>query len=216
MSLESKLKKQMEKSSAKGNEKIAKVFGESAEKLSKEGIEKRALKIGDKVKDFELTNAFGKKISLKDLRKEGAVVISFYRGRWCPYCNIELMEYNNIIDQIKLQGANFIAISPEKPDESLENVKEKSLNFEVLSDLNNIVAKNFKITFKVSDDLSDVYKGIGINLEQNQGNSDNILPVPATYIIDKDGTVVYSFVNTDYTKRLEPSIVIEELEKLNK
>lgn len=191
-------------------EDIQKVFGEATEELRASSIEENALKVGDTVPEFTLNNAYGKSINSQDLLEKGALVVSFYRGKWCPYCNLELQEYMMKIEEIKELGASFIAISPELPDESLSD----KMPFDILSDIGNSVAKKFNLVFKVDSKVNEIYKGFGIDLEKSNGDDSINLPMPGTYVINKDGEIVLSFVNADYTKRLDVKTVIEKLKEI--
>ena len=200
--------------------RLPKEIYESYEKaikdLEKENIEKIALNKGDLSPNFVLKNHLDKDIILDELLKEGPVVINFYRGGWCPYCNLELRAYESILDEIENLGGRFIAISPEAPDNSISTKEKNKLRFDVLSDLNNKVAKEFKIVFKVPDNIAKIYEERGMSLYKSQNNKDNELPLPAVYIIDKNRKIQFAFIKADYKDRLNPNIVLQELRKLKK
>ncbi len=145
---------------------------------------------------------------------KGPLVISFYRGGWCPYCNLELRAYQEILPEIKNLGAQLVGISPELPDNSISLTEKYSLKFQILSDIENEVAREFGIVYHVEEELQEAYKNLGIDLVSTQGNNNYELPVPATYVVNTNGNVILSYVNTDYTKRLEPSTVLESLRNL--
>ncbi|MEK6266287.1 MAG: AhpC/TSA family protein [Clostridium sp.] len=194
---------------------IIDLFKRQAEKLAHKEIEKTALKLGDKLPDFELENSIGEKINSYDLLSNGPLVISFYRGKWCPYCNLEMQAYQEALPEIKGLGAQLVGISPELPDNSMSLVEKYSLKFEILSDIDNKLANKFGLTYYVEKELQEAYKNLGIDLVSSQGNSNYELPVPATYVVNSNGTIVLAFINTDYTKRLEPCEVIETLKGLH-
>lgn len=185
-------------------------FSRATEELKASDIENKALKIGSKAPSFKLKNGYGKEIDTAKLLEEGPLVINFYRGKWCPYCNLELQAYMMSMPKIKELGANFIAISPELPDESLSD----EMPFDVLSDVGSKVAKEFKIVFEVDEKVNEIYKGFGIDLEKSNGRKEAELPMPATYVINKNAEIVLSFVNADYTKRLDVQDVIAKLEEI--
>ncbi|EHI99004.1 alkyl hydroperoxide reductase/ Thiol specific antioxidant/ Mal allergen [Clostridium sp. DL-VIII] len=193
---------------------IIDLFERQAKKLAHKQIEKDALKVGDKLPDFELQNSIGQKINSYDLLSNGPLVISFYRGGWCPYCNLELRAYQEILPEIKNLGAQLVGISPELPDNSISLTEKYSLKFQILSDIENEVAREFGIVYHVEEELQEAYKNLGIDLVSTQGNNNYELPVPATYVVNTNGNVILSYVNTDYTKRLEPSAVLESLRNL--
>ena len=212
MSLTKKLEILASQSKEKMPEETLKTFMAFTQELKNSDIEKNALKVGDKAPKFSLKNAYGKVISSDELLKDGPLVINFYRGKWCPYCNLELQEYAARVNEIKALGANFVAISPELPD----NEVSSDIAFEILSDTENRLAKLFKIAFELNTEVKELYTKFGFDLTVKNGYDKFELPVPATYIIDKDYNIKLSFVNVDYTKRLDINDVIKELENLKK
>ena len=190
---------------------VVRAFNEFQEELETSRKAKRYLKEGDLFPDFKLMNAVGEEVSLSDKLLNGPLVISFYRGTWCPYCNIELMGYEAILNDIKAAGGDFLAISPELPDLPMSLKERKNLSFEVLSDQDNQLAEQLGIVFEVGSEVLRLYNGFGIDLEQTQGNEKNRLPIPATYVIDKNRKIKLAYVDVDYTKRFEPLEVIKFL-----
>ncbi|RVU03139.1 AhpC/TSA family protein [Mucilaginibacter limnophilus] len=172
-----------------------------------------ALKVGDIAPDFELNNALNHPVKLADLLKNGPVVLSWYRGGWCPYCNIQLRYLQSYLPQFKAAGATLVALSPELPDKSLTTTEKNNLEFEVLTDYDNEVARQFRIVFKLNEELIDIYNDFH-KLETYNGVSTNELPVPATYVIGADRVIKYAFVDTDYRKRAEPAEILEVLKSL--
>jgi peroxiredoxin len=177
------------------------------------GLVDRSLKIGDVLPDFSLPNATKAVVGSADLRRQGLVLISFYRGAWCPYCNLELNALQALLPQLQSAGVQLVAISPQTPDNSLSFQEKNALNFEVLSDAGNAYAKRLGIVFALPEALRPVYQSFGIDLQAANGDASFELPVPATYLIDTDGRVLERFVNVDYRKRLEPSTVLAWIEK---
>jgi peroxiredoxin len=171
----------------------------------------KTLKVGDQFPDFSLPNAKGVLIDSKTLLKEGALVVAFYRGGWCPYCNIELKALQEALPKFIAKGAQLVGISPESPDNSLSTVEKNNLEFEVLTDENNKLAKSVKLVYELPQDLVDLYGKFGISLQQSQGNSNNELPISATYVIDTSGTIIYDFIEADYKLRADPKAIIEVL-----
>ena len=184
--------------------------------LGESGILDGVPKTGEKLKDFTLSNHLGQEISLASLRKNGPVVVTFYRGGWCPYCNLELHAYQQILPQIKAAGATLVAISPELPDESLTTSQRHSLEFEVLTDTNVDYARELGLVFTLSDKLRPIYESFGIRIEKHNGKGQFDLPLAATFVVDVDGTIVCADVDADYTVRTEPSDVVKVLQSLRK
>lgn len=188
---------------------------DATRRLVKSGMAENSLKVGEKVPDFNLPNPTGESVSLKKLLDKGPVVLNFYRGGWCPYCNLELNAYKKRLPDINKLGASLIAISPQTPDNSLSTAEKNELKFQVLSDVGNKVADQFGLVFKLPTELHEIYNNFGITLPKFNGDESWELPMPGTYVIDKDGTVQYAFVSADYTKRAEPDEVISKLEEIN-
>ncbi|MFS1514034.1 peroxiredoxin-like family protein [Chengkuizengella sp. SCS-71B] len=175
----------------------------------------KGLKVGDTAPDFTLKNAVGENVHLYDELNKGPVILSFYRGEWCPYCNLEVRAYQQKINEITELGAQLFAISPEEPDYSLTLKEKHNLSFQVLSDIGNKVSENYKLTFQFPDYIKEVYKNVFQNDLGKRNNDESwTLPIPATYIIESNKKIVAGFANADYTKRMEPSEAIEALKKL--
>lgn len=185
----------------------------ATERLIASGLSDKALKKGGVAPDFTLPNATGKSISSTDLLKDGPLVLSFYRGGWCPYCNLEFNALQKALPEIETLGAKLIAISPETPDNALTTAEKHNLRFEVLSDVGNKLARDFGLVFALAEELRPIYKSFGIDISAYNGDELYELPIPATYIINSDRTIRYSFVNADYTQRAEPSEILEALRR---
>ncbi|TMN79991.1 MULTISPECIES: peroxiredoxin-like family protein [unclassified Pseudoalteromonas] len=182
------------------------------EELIAQHIKNNALQVGDKVENFTLANHLGKNVELVDLLKKGPVVISFYRGAWCPYCNLELKALNDYLPQFKTKSAQLVAISPQLPDQTLTTAQKNELEFDVLSDVGNKVAQQFGLLFTLDKRIQELYTGFGIDFEQTYGDKTYQLPLPATYVINQNGIITYAFLNEDYTLRAEPSDVMTALD----
>jgi peroxiredoxin len=146
-----------------------------------------SLKAGDCIPAFTLPNATGQQVDINELLKSGPVVISFYRGEWCPYCNLELRALQQALPKIQSQGANLVTISPQTPDLSLSTAEKHNLSFEVLSDVGNQVARQFGLVFTLPESLRPIYQAFGIDLPAHNGDQSFELPVPATYVVNTDG-----------------------------
>lgn len=182
--------------------------------LDASGIANQALTVGDVAPDFELPDATGKSIRLSELLKQGAVVINFYRGEWCPYCNLELRAFQNLLPNFKQAGATLVAISPELPDHSLSVTEKHNLEFSVLSDVGNKVSRQYGLVFTLDKTLQPIYKNFGIDIPVSNGDDSYELPLPATYVIDQSGRIRYAFAEADYTQRAEPQDVLSVVREL--
>ena len=172
------------------------------------------IRVGEKAPDFVLNNALGKAVSLKDKLKQGPVVLVFYRGAWCPFCNMHLHVLQGNLPEFKKYGAQLITITPQTPDKSVEQFKEKGYPFEVLSDLDSQVMKDYRLYFELPADLVEVYKNHGLDIETFNGKGRNVLPVPGSFVIDTNGIVRAMFADTDHKKRMEPSAIIDALKAI--
>ena len=168
--------------------------------------------VGAAAPPFSLPDARGGQLSLQQQLERGPVVLTFYRGAWCPYCDLMLRAYQEILPQIHATGASLVAISPQTPDESLTTAEKKNLAFPVLSDAGNTVARQYGLVFEVPAALDAIHTAFGIDLARSNGNISNELPVPGTFIIDRDGRVAFVFVDADYRVRLEPAELLRQLE----
>lgn len=177
-------------------------------------LEDNSLKTGQKVPEFSLPNHKSETRSLSSLLAASPIVLTFYRGGWCPYCNLELAALQKALPEIEQTGAKLIAVSPELPDHSLTTIEKHNLAFEVLSDQGGNVQKLFGLEFQLPEVLRPVYEGFGFDIPSHNGNGTFALPVPATYIIDQSGIVRYHFVDVDYTKRAEPETIIQKLKEV--
>ncbi|MCB4799895.1 peroxiredoxin-like family protein [Neotamlana laminarinivorans] len=185
----------------------------SKAKAFEEGAD--ALKVGEKAPDFNLPNAKGDTISLYNLLNNGPVVLTFYRGSWCPYCNLQLRALQAKLNEIEDLGATLVAVSPEVPDGSLTENEISNMEFTVLSDQDAKTAKNYGVAWEVPEFLME-HMRVDRNLDLkkiNNGNS-NVLPIPGTFIINKHGIVTWNYVNVDYRTRSEPDEIIEALKAL--
>lgn len=174
-----------------------------------------ALKIGQKVSDFTLHDATGKPVSLATLRKNGPVIISFYRGAWCPFCNMELRALQKELPAFKELGVSLIAISPEQPDYAMPLIEREKLTFPVLSDPGNKVAKQFGIVFALEGEIRRISHDVfGVDLPKLNGDQSWEIPVPATYLIDADGIVRFAFFDPEFRHRVEPEQLLSVIAKL--
>ena len=182
------------------------------EELIAQHVRDNALQVGQKVANFSLANHCGDTVALTDLLAKGPVIISFYRGGWCPYCNLELKALNDYLPKFKAHNAQLVAVSPQLPDESLSTAQKNELEFDVLSDVSNTVANQFGLLFTLDERIQSLYTGFGIDFESYYGDKSFKLPLPATYVINQDGIITYAFISEDYTLRAEPEAVLNALQ----
>ena len=188
----------------------------TTEKLIAEQLSKHALKVGDKFPAFELPDSKGKKISSTELLAKGPLVLSFYRGGWCPYCNLELRALNNMQQAFADQNAQLVAVSPQLPDETLSTQQQNELAYTVLSDVSNSLAKKCGLVFTLDERLIPVYDQLGLDIPKANGDESYELPLPATYVIDCQGVIQFAFAHEDYTLRAEPLDVLNAVKAINR
>jgi peroxiredoxin len=195
-------------------EEVREIMNRAGRQLADSGQATAALAVGAVAPDFTLPSATGGAVHLGELLAAGPVVLTFYRGAWCPYCNLTLRALQQHHDQITTRGARLVAVSPQIPDESLTLADKHALAFEVLSDVGSQVARQYGLAFDLPGDLAAVYDKLGVDLQRVNGGHPRTLPLPATYVIAPDGVVGWSFVNTDYTLRAEPADILAALDAL--
>jgi peroxiredoxin len=178
------------------------------------GQAQRAKKAGDTAPQFTLLDPDGKPVASRDLLAKGPLVVSFYRGVWCPYCNLELQALQEALPEIAARGASLIAISPQTAANSRRSQRDNKLSFPILSDVRSEVASAFGIRFALPDYLVEIYKNFGNNLAIVNDDPSWVLPMPARYVIATDGIIAYSEVNPDYTHRPDPSELLPVLDRL--
>lgn len=171
-----------------------------------------SLGVGDTAPDFVLPGADGQRVRLSEMLRTGPVVLAFYRGSWCPYCNTELRGLQLALPQIEAARARLVAISPQTADSSVSIRDRQSLTYPVLSDTGNHVARQYGLVFRVGPDVRARYEEAGIDLARSNGDRSWELPVPATYVVAPDGTITYAFVEADYSRRAAPADVVAALQ----
>ena len=186
----------------------------ATEELIASGQAERALKAGDKAPEFTLKDPDGKPVSSRELLGKGPLVVSFYRGVWCPYCNLELQALEAARPAIEARGASLVAISPQTASNSRKSQRDNKLSFPILSDVKSEVANAFGIRFALPDYLIGLYKSFKNDLPNFNDDPSWVLPMPARYVIGRDGIIVYAEVNPDYTHRPDPSGLLPVLDRL--
>lgn len=193
-----------------GAETVA-IMDAAEEELIRGGAGTRALRAGAAAPDVTLPDQDGTPRSLTTLLRQGPTVVVFYRGGWCPYCNMTLRAYQRRLPDILAVGGQLVAISPQTPDHSLETAEKNALGFPVLSDVGSVAADRFGIAFPLPEPLRPLYTRFGHGLPAINGTTDWRLPIPATFVIGRDGRIVLSHVDTHYQNRLEPDAAIAAL-----
>ena len=182
------------------------------EELRNGAIARTMLKVGDRAPAIVLTSGKGKKVNVDTLLWRGPVIVTFYRGGWCPYCNLGLRAFQEILPDIKAAGASLVAISPEKPNDTLSTVEKDALGFEVLSDVGQKVGRAFGLVYDFTAELRSAYEGFGRDVPGHNGTPGEwALPVPATYVIGRDGVIIYGHTDVDYRDRADPRDILEML-----
>jgi peroxiredoxin len=180
--------------------------------LRQQAIADRALLVGAKAPLFELNDHNGRLVSSSSPLAKGRLVICFFRGRWCPFCVGQLDAMNAILSQIEQAGASLIAISPQTVQQSFFMADQHTLGFPLLSDQGNQLARQFGLVYRVPEYQQALYRRAFVNLPFANGDDSWELPIPATYILDRDSTVLYASANADYTERAEPAEILQSLQ----
>jgi peroxiredoxin len=186
-------------------------LGAEVTKLAESGIALQALQVGEEAPDFTLPDAHGKPVSLSALLARGPAVVTFYRGSWCPFCDLQLRAYQGALGAIRDLGAELVAVSPQTPDYALSDVEKKELTFPVLTDEGNRVAREFKLVFTLSDTLRKLQTHFGSVLPKFNGDDSWELPMPGTFVIDRHGVVWFASVDPNWMVRVEPAAILAAL-----
>lgn len=186
------------------------IYDQGIKAVDDAGVVESMKKVGDDAPDFTLPNAIGEDVALAELLKQGPVIVVFYRGAWCPYCNLTLAEWQGHLEEVQALGAQLVAISPQKPDHSLTSKNKNDLAFPVLSDTGHVVSDAFGVTTQITPEIIKLWEG-KIDLEAHNGETSGKLPLPATYLIDQAGKIQFAHANIDYRVRAEPVDVIAKL-----
>ena len=198
----------------KASPEVVAVMHKATADLIASGQAERTLKVGARAPIFTLPNAHGELVRSADLLARGPLVLTFYRGIWCPYCNMDLQAIEAAAEEIRALGVSLVAISPQTAPNRRKSERENALSFPILSDHGNSVANEFGLRFRLPDDLIAVYKGFGNDLTVGNGEDSWTLPMPARYVIGTDGVITYAEVNPDYTRRPDPSELLPVLLRL--
>ncbi len=211
MSLTEQLEAMSAGSAKRIPEEARAVMQKAAEELDAQGIGDTALGVGDRFPDAVLQGPDGETVSLSTLLAKGSVLINFYRGGWCPYCNLELKAYQDQLETVRSLGAELVAISPETPDRAMTTAEKNAVTYPVLTDPQNALAEALGIVFTLPPELATLYETFGNNLPEAHGEAGWRLPIPATYVVGPDGVITFAHVARDYRTRAEPGEAIAVL-----
>jgi peroxiredoxin len=193
---------------------VVEVLHRVTDELIASGQAERALRVGDRAPSFTLPDPNGKPVSSADLLAKGPLVVTFYRGAWCPFCSLDLQALEEARSEIEARGATLVAISPQTAPNSRKTQRANKLGFPILGDQGGELAARFGIRWKLPEDLQQVHKQLGADLPAFNGDGSWTLPMPARYVIGRDGIIAYAEINPDYTSRPEPSDIYPVLDRL--
>lgn len=175
----------------------------------------KVVQVGDKIPSFRLLGATGSEVASDDLLQSGALLLTFYRGEWCPYCNVAVQYLQRHLEEFKSRGVSLVAITPESPDYTLSMTEKHDLKFPVLTDLHNKLARQLGIVYDQSW-VRDFHVQKGVDLNVRNGEDTWEVPVPATILVDRSGTVRNVYIEVDYRERLDPEVALEWIDKMNR
>src|SRR6201998_2179833 len=180
--------------------------------LAASGIARSAKQVGDRAPDIRLRDQHGEIFDVATLLAKGPVVVTFYRGGWCPFCNLELKAYQAVLPRIAAAGAGLVAISPEKPGDTVSTAEKNALSFPVLSDVGHVVGKAFGVVYAFTDDVRQVYDGVKLDIPATSGRAEDwSLLLSATYVSGTDGVILFADTRVDYRERTDPLDVLRVL-----
>lgn len=194
---------------------VVDLYDKNIKEMKMAGLEKKALKVGDKAPDAPIKIG-GKDHTLSEIYNYGPLVLKFYRGGWCSYCMTELKHYEKVNKEFQEAGAQIVAVSPDTDEVSKKTRAKNNISFDLVGDPKLELGKAFGLVYQVDSKVAENLKENGIDLAAYQGNNDKNLFIPATYVISKEGKIVFSYVDADYRKRADPEVVINAIRELKK
>lgn len=206
------LKKQLDQGSS---EKFIETQAELLETLKALGIGRDALTVGDQAPNFTLPDQVGADLRLSDLLKLGSVVLSFFRGAWCPFCETELKALHMALPEIERRGGRLLAVSPQTLDKTMSMAERLLLDYSILVDAGNSVAKEYGLAFTIPEEFQEFHDVEMARIAEYNGDLSYLLPIPATYVIDTEGVIRYAYVDVDYRNRAEPEDVLHVLDRIH-
>lgn len=214
MSLRDKLELQSQESARRFGPNVVRLFENFIEALRTTGLTRSSLKQGDRIPDFMLPDARGRLVSSRELLERGPIILGFFRGDWCPYCNLELEALQDSLGAIEECGAILVAVTPDTGAAFAAPHKRHALSFTILSDADNGLALQFGVAYRVPDSIRQLYLQIGLDLSARHGNVAWFLPIPATYIVDRHGIIRHADLDVDFRRRMEPAAIVDLLRQL--
>jgi peroxiredoxin len=199
---------------AKASSEYASAVEATRKVIQDSGLLRSALQAGQVFPSFSLPDANGSIISASELLKRGPLVVAFYRGSWCPFCNLELNALQLALPEIKAQGGSLAAISPQRPEQSAETARHSQLSFHLLFDRQNLFARELGLVYRLPAAMQTELQKTGLQLPTNNGDDSWELPIPATYLVGQDGVIVDAFLDADFYHRKDPQELVEELRRL--
>mgnify|MGYP006277179675 FL=1 len=193
---------------------VREIMAEAQRYLRETGVGGGVLAVGQEAPDFTLPDVDGRAVSLHETCRRGPVILDFFRGGWCPFCSLELRAYERLIASIEHAGASLLAISPETTRHLRQLVRENELSFPVLSDADNAAARRYGLVYTLPETLRPIYAAFGLDLPERMGTSSFELPIPATFLVDRDRVVRRSFHDLDVTHRGAPEDFVAALQEL--
>jgi peroxiredoxin len=211
MTLQEQIEAQQQRILSYIPERIRRTLAESTSRLVRSGIHERCLAKDDRIPAFTLMNLTGGRITSDSLLRRGRLVISFYLGSWSPPCCLEMQVLQEHLADLRALGAQLVAVSPELPDNSLAIKEKYGVEFDLLHDAGNAVARRFGLVFAVPEEVRAFYANFGFHIPSHNGEDTWEIPLPATYIVETDQTVLHAYADADYTKRMEPAEIVSVL-----
>lgn len=193
---------------------VQQVLHEENQRLLNSTVGQKSPRVGDRFPPFVLPNAYGQLVNSRDLIGQGALIVSFFKGQWSPYCDLELRAFQHFLPEIKSRNAQLAAITPMLPSHCMDIQNKAQLDYEVLSDVGNRLAGELDLSYRLSPKVIDVFEQLGYELPKFNGDQRWELPVPATYLVDNTGTILLAHCNIDNQRRLKPTTIIEVLSTL--
>ena len=210
-----RLRDQLEAKRRTMNDEVRRAYEAMVAELQRTDFLTRALKVGERFPDLVLPNAEGALMSINRLLADGPLVVTFFRGEWCPYCRLMLDALAATLPEIRALGAALVAITPEAGGRALTAKQNHNAGFEVLCDIDCGVGLNCGVVFRAPEPYRVLLLQYGTDLAERHGNPSWFLPVPATFVVDRDGTVRWRFISVDFTERAEPADILAALRALS-